>query len=139
MKDKLAVSVLATDLSFTCPCCGYIVFNEPPGSYGICPICFWEDDLAQLRFVETHGANRVSLLEAQRNYRVLGAKEQRFVNAVLDPKGLRRDDSWRPFDPDQDAIERPDEGTDYGLSYRDPLAHYYWRARRPQVPELPKQ
>ncbi|WP_241494482.1 CPCC family cysteine-rich protein [Pseudomonas asplenii] len=30
---------------FTCPCCGYAVFEEPPGSHDICPICFWEDDL----------------------------------------------------------------------------------------------
>ncbi|WP_248129036.1 CPCC family cysteine-rich protein [Pseudomonas sp. W2Aug9] len=26
---------------FTCPCCGYAVFEEHPGSYDICPICFW--------------------------------------------------------------------------------------------------
>ncbi len=36
--------------NYPCPCCGYLVFTEPPGSYTICPICFWEDDISQLRF-----------------------------------------------------------------------------------------
>jgi len=30
--------------TYPCPCCGYLVFTEPPGSYDICSICFWEDD-----------------------------------------------------------------------------------------------
>jgi hypothetical protein len=37
---------------YPCPCCGYLMFYEGPGSYDICKICFWEDDLSQLRFVE---------------------------------------------------------------------------------------
>ena len=32
-----------------CPCCGYLVFDEEPGSYSICPICYWEDDAVQLQ------------------------------------------------------------------------------------------
>ena len=54
--------------TFPCPCCGYMVFEEPPGSYEICPICFWEDDPSQLRFQRTTGANHVSLVDGQRNY-----------------------------------------------------------------------
>jgi hypothetical protein len=36
------------------------------GSYDICPICGWEDDVSQLRFPRMHGANKVSLIEGQR-------------------------------------------------------------------------
>ncbi|MDQ0194587.1 rubrerythrin [Paenibacillus wynnii] len=33
---------------FTCPCCGYKTLDEePPGTYDICKICFWEDDGVQ--------------------------------------------------------------------------------------------
>lgn len=50
-------------VKYPCPCCGYLVFDESPGSYEICPICFWEDDLSQLRFPRMSvGANRVSFL-----------------------------------------------------------------------------
>ena len=63
--------------SYPCPCCGHLVFEEPPGSYDICPICFWEDGISQLRFVATTGANDVSLLEAQRNFSDFGAAATR--------------------------------------------------------------
>lgn len=33
---------------YPCPCCGYLQFGEPPGSYEICAICFWGDDAVQL-------------------------------------------------------------------------------------------
>ncbi|MFH8738427.1 CPCC family cysteine-rich protein [Streptomyces sp. NPDC017964] len=57
-----------------CPCCGHLVLDETPGSYEICPICFWEDDGVQFRCpTMTGGANRVSLIEAQQNYQEFGA------------------------------------------------------------------
>ena len=28
--------------SHPCPSCGFVVFEEPPGSYAICPVCDWE-------------------------------------------------------------------------------------------------
>jgi len=55
-------------IAYPCPCCGYLVFGDLPGSYGICPICFWEDDLSQLRFPMTGGANHVTLVDGQRNF-----------------------------------------------------------------------
>ena len=49
---------------YPCPCCGYLVFDEGPGSYAICPVCGWEDDLSQLRFTGMGEAN-APLIECQ--------------------------------------------------------------------------
>jgi hypothetical protein len=69
-----------------CPCCGYLVFAEPPGSYEICPICFWEDDELQLRFPTLEGgANSPSLIQAQKNFVEFGACEKRFQKNVRTP------------------------------------------------------
>ncbi len=113
-----------------CPCCGYLVFDEPPGSYDICPVCFWEDDLSQLRFMRTGGANHVSLIEAQQNYAAFGACEQRVKPFVRPPQpNERRDPEWRPVDVETDNIEDPIPGFDYGRSYpKDDTVLYYWRA-----------
>ena len=58
---------------YPCPCCGYLVFRMQPGGNERCPICLWEDDLAQLRFPYLPGsANHVSLEEAQQYDRAIG-------------------------------------------------------------------
>jgi hypothetical protein len=49
---------------YPCPCCGFLMFIKPLGTYDICRICFWEDDFVQLRFLDRRGANHVSLIEA---------------------------------------------------------------------------
>ncbi|MEE4585236.1 MULTISPECIES: CPCC family cysteine-rich protein [Streptomyces] len=55
-----------------CPCCGHLVLDEMPGSYAICPVRFWEDDGVQFRWPTMDGgANKVSLIDAQRNYQDL--------------------------------------------------------------------
>lgn len=53
---------------YKCPCCGYYTLNEPPnGTYNICPVCFWEDDIVQLDNPDyANGANKVSLNEARK-------------------------------------------------------------------------
>ncbi|MCF2538686.1 hypothetical protein K6168_23930 [Streptomyces sp. FB2] len=57
--------------SYPCPCCGHRVLDAMPGSYEICPVCFWEDDGVQSRWpTMAGGANQVSLIDAQRNWRV---------------------------------------------------------------------
>lgn len=39
---------------YPCPCCSYLTMPEPPpGTYGICPVCGWEDDPVQF---EDHGS-----------------------------------------------------------------------------------
>ena len=114
-----------------CPCCGYLVFSESPGSYDICPICFWEDDASQLRFpLMGGGANEVSLLEAQKNFAAFGASESRLASHVRSPRpDEQRDPSWRPFDPVSDDIAKEVPGVEYGQTYpKDRTTLYYWRA-----------
>jgi hypothetical protein len=120
--------------NYPCPCCGYLIFGEPPGSYAICPICFWEDDALQLEFANTLdvGANQTTLIEAQRNYASHGACEPSFVSNVRLPTvDDRRDPEWRPIDPTREEfaewgtpdVARPD-AFDESLYYWRPS---YWR------------
>jgi hypothetical protein len=117
---------------YPCPCCGYLVFRNPPGNHERCPICLWEDDLAQLRFPRMPGgANAVSLEQGQHNFQDVGAAERRHqaqARAPLDTE--RRERDWRPVDQRLDNLEEPRRGVNYADSY--PLADttvlYYWRA-----------
>src|SRR5262249_10761825 len=83
---------------YTCPCWGYITLSEWPGSYGICHVCFWEDDPLQILDPWFEGgANRPSLVRAQATFVTCRAIEQRFranVKGVL--PGDVRDPQWRP-------------------------------------------
>lgn len=109
---------------YTCPCCGYLMYEEPPGSYDICKICFWEDDLVQLRDVRFGGgANIPNLITAQQMYQEIGASEERLLKFVISPKAEhRRDPRWHIFNPEHDEMSA-DDGTAWA---RDPLAYYYW-------------
>jgi hypothetical protein len=116
-------------VSYPCPCCGYCVLAEPPGSHDICPICFWEDDVVQLRWVTwAGGANRPSLVDAQRNYAAFACSEARFIENVRPPRAdERRDPSWRLADVTRD-VEPHVSGVDYGATYpADSTTLYYWR------------
>lgn len=117
-------------MKYPCPCCGYLVFDGPPGSYEICPICFWEDDLVQLRFPRmSGGANRVSLIEAQENYFRDGVSELRFrANVRAAEASDVREPQWRRIDVRVDRIEEHIPGKNYGCSYsEDATEYYYWR------------
>jgi len=118
------------DQNYPCPCCGYLVFKEEPGSYDICPYCFWEDDLSQLRFVTTYGANNVNLIEAQKNYKEFGVCEKKFINDVVKPnRNSIKDPIWRQINLEIDHIEEPIPGKDYGNSYpNDRTVLYYWKS-----------
>jgi hypothetical protein len=117
-------------MHYPCPCCGYLVFRDPPGSDEICPICFWEDDVSQLRFVRTSGgANGPSLIEAQKNYAARGVSEVKMQQHTRLPgPDDVRDTDWRPIDLTRDNIEEPSSGTDYGQTYpTDSTLLYYWK------------
>jgi hypothetical protein len=72
---------------FQCPCCGYYTLdNEPPGSFDICPVCFWEDDSIQYTNPDyAGGANDVSLKNARENYKKIGAISEEHVKNVRLP------------------------------------------------------
>ena len=72
---------------YPCPCCGYLTMEQPPpGSYDICPGCYWEDDPAQCADEEyAGGANAVCLREARENVARFGAVEPHFKDMVRPP------------------------------------------------------
>ncbi len=117
---------------YPCPVCGYLVFEEPPGSDGICPICFWEDDIVQIAFPDmAGGANNVSLIEAQKNFIELGVSEQRFKENVRGASAEdKRDTFWRPINLDKDIHLHwnSDEDRARWQAYKEePLPRlYYW-------------
>ncbi|MFB7718143.1 CPCC family cysteine-rich protein [Nocardia sp. NPDC056100] len=90
--------------AYPCPACGHLVFDQPPGSHLICPVCFWEDDAVQLRWPTlTTGANKVSLAEAQRNVIAFGACDER-AREFARPATVEEpvDPTWRPIAPTDD-------------------------------------
>ena len=93
--------------SYPCVCCGHLTLGEPPGSYEICPVCFWEDDQVQLRWPDyVGGANRPSLIEAQQNFIRFGACDERSVRHVRPPaEDEPVDPAWRPIDQQRDRFE----------------------------------
>jgi Cysteine-rich CPCC len=117
---------------FPCPCCGHLVFDQQPGSSQRCPICQWEDDLAQLRFPRMPGSgNPLSLEDAQRNYADFGASSRRLHAESRKPFDEEPVESgWRPLDPERDNIEEPQRGIAYADSYplEDTTTLYYWRS-----------
>ena len=83
---------------YYCPCCGYDTLKEePPGTYDICPICFWEDDPIQFNDHDYEGgANQVSLRQAQINFEQFGACEEDMIKNVFNPdKSYKRNPSWK--------------------------------------------
>ena len=112
---------------YPCPCCGHLVFEGAPGSYDICPICYWEDDTVQLRWPDWAGcANRPSLIESQTNYAKSGGMEARFTGHVRPPASYEHvDEGWRPIDPDLDHFER--RGVQETGWPEDLTVLYWWR------------
>ncbi|MEV0074328.1 CPCC family cysteine-rich protein [Amycolatopsis sp. NPDC050768] len=112
---------------FPCPCCGQQVHEGLHGSSMICPICRSGDDLVQLRWpMLRSGANNVSLIEAQSNYRRMGASEHRRRGRVL-PASARElpDDGWRPIYLRIDNFE--DEDSQVTPWPDDRRVLYWWR------------
>ena len=87
-------------VKFACPCCGYKTLSEePPGTFDICRVCFWEDDAAQ--YYDPYlknGPNGVSLRQAQKNFMKFGACKKDSLKYVRPPKeDEKRDENWRPL------------------------------------------
>lgn len=117
---------------YTCPCCGHRTLSGPPGSYGLCPVCFWEDDGLQLLDPAFGGgANAPSLLECQANYRCFGACEARFRELVRPPTVEEaKDPEWRPAqDSDLRWSRLPKELA--GEEHDRLETWYYWKRHVP--------
>ena len=87
-------------MKYTCPCCGYKILDEqPPGTFEICTVCYWEDDNVQFYNPDFEGgANEPSLRTAQNNYRLFGVSEERYKKNVSEPNGqFEKDSDWKPF------------------------------------------
>jgi len=117
-------------MKYTCPCCGYRVFAAPPGSGDLCPICGWRDDAMHLRFPSFGGMpNAISLIDAQLNYELIGAKDPAALQSVRPPAaGDQRDPDWRPIDSDVDDVLLPPVDFD-ALAPKAPHELYYWLPR----------
>jgi len=113
--------------TYPCPCCGRLVFDEPPGSYSICPVCFWEDDGVQLRWPDwAGGANKPALIEAQKIYQRIGACEERVLGFVRAPAPDEPiEEGWRPIDPERDSFEPI--GVKEASWPENPTVLYWWR------------
>jgi Cysteine-rich CPCC len=92
---------------FACLCCGYrTLAEEPPGTYAICPVCFWEDDYAQGadEYLEG-GANRVALSDARESFAAVGASDIRLLALVRGPLPEERSDFEPPENYDEDECD----------------------------------
>ncbi|MGW0896206.1 CPCC family cysteine-rich protein [Streptomyces goshikiensis] len=125
---------------YPCPCCGHRVLDAMPGSYEICPVCFWEDDEVQFRWPTMDGgANKISLIEAQRNYQDFGAGDQhgrQYVRPPAEDEPL--DPAWRPIDLTRDSFE--DWDADERVPWPDDRSVLcwwlptFWRRNHPATP-----
>jgi hypothetical protein len=104
-----------------------LIFLEPPGSYDICEICFWEDDIVMLRWPTSGGgANHVPLVEAQSNFAEFGASERAHIVHVRPASDDDLiEDGWRPVDLDRDSFEA--EGVHDAPWPEDSTVLYWWR------------
>jgi hypothetical protein len=88
-----------------CPCCGHRTLDAPaPGTLSICPVCFWEDTVADEDLWSQ--SNGVELREAQRNFATFGACGAAWTEDVRPPTVEEaRDPSWISLD-DAEPRER---------------------------------
>ena len=74
--------------TFRCPCCGYKTLHGR-GQDEICPVCYWHDDGQDEPDAEQvlGGPNGLlSLRQAQSNFKLVGACEERWKNNVRPPQ-----------------------------------------------------
>ncbi|MBQ7065904.1 MAG: glycosyltransferase [Lachnospiraceae bacterium] len=70
-----------------CPCCGYLTIDDSENIItDICDVCFWQyDEVAQNAPDSIIGANNVSLNMAKKNFKLIKAVEERFLDMVRPP------------------------------------------------------
>jgi ribonuclease HII len=73
---------------FPCPCCGCLTLEEePPGSFCLCEVCWWEDDPLQFADPEYEGgANAPSLHQARELYASIGVSDPKLKGHERAPR-----------------------------------------------------
>ncbi|ASU78846.1 hypothetical protein CDG81_11780 [Actinopolyspora erythraea] len=127
MSETLRSNERYREGSCPCPCCGYLVHDSPPGSYDICRVCFWEDDLVQLRWPwYIDGANSESLVEAQNQYCTDIHAGRSRLSKWFAKKGPLKESEFRPIDPEIDNFDSVHD-TKYEWP-KDNTLLYWWRS-----------
>lgn len=80
-------------MKYKCQCCGYYTLHEvPTGTFEICEVCYWEDDILQSNNPSVRaGVNPVSLNEARENYLNFGASSKDVLPYVREPYPEEKD------------------------------------------------
>jgi hypothetical protein len=108
----------------TCPACGFMMFDELPGSFDTCEICFWEDDVTQLRNpIDATGSNEKSLYEWQQEILDTLPLTVEVVGEFM------RNIDWRPIRADElpQPQDVPEGGLDYFYVRGNNQPVYYWQ------------
>lgn len=73
---------------YPCPCCGYLTFHIPieAAIAGICPVCYWENDVFDPGENDPSDENGgMTLREGRENFRKYGAVRPDLVRYVRPP------------------------------------------------------
>lgn len=112
-------------MKYTCPCCGFLTFDEPSGNYEICGICGWEDDPVQLMNPCLRGGANLGDLWYEQH------RTLTFIPVnVTEYKGIVRDARWRPL-THEEAIyfkNKVKSGLDYFNTACLGEVKYYWES-----------
>ncbi len=113
---------MTEDPMYTCPSCGFVVFEQQPGSSDLCDVCGWEDDVVQLQHPSmSGGANELSLGEHQREVLV------ELPETLREHRGYSRDSTWRPLKPaERRSAHAPKTTAEYVDAFHAEDAVYYW-------------
>ncbi|SHJ48150.1 Cysteine-rich CPCC [Anaerocolumna jejuensis DSM 15929] len=71
-----------------CPCCGYYTIDkEDEIITEICEVCLWQyDEVAHCNPDKVIGANKLSLVEAQENYKLYGVSKKEYIGKDFNRK-----------------------------------------------------
>ena len=131
--DFVPAILKAANFKRPCPCCGYLVYWGAAGGHESCPICAWNDDFVQLRFPRDDGGdNVVSLIQAQRNFVLYGAKDRDSISFARKPmSGEKKDPDWflipDEMIPEFPMLDDPSLEDEQDTTFPDRTIFYYWK------------
>ncbi len=73
-------------MRYSCPCCGFLTFEEKNAEFDICPVCYWERDPVQEKDEAfSGGANKYSLMDSRINFMRYGVSDTGMLDHVRRP------------------------------------------------------